>query len=444
MPEVDIEIEQDIFLSCYHHLIDDNDIDIDFIYGSRDSGKSRDEAMRLVKKCLEATYFRHILARKTFNTIKDSQWQLIRDVIDEWGLYKFFEFTKNPLEINCVNGNKFLCRGFDDPHKIKSIQNPSGAWVEEGNELTKDDWVILLTSLRTNTGKTKVDVTFNPEADGDYRDFWLYKDYFDNHPESFISEKETTINGITHTVRYRATHTTYNNNPYCSPQRKAIYEDLKITSPYHYRIYGLGKWGNRENKSPFILTFNRQQHLGTTTLDRSKIVYLSFDFNRNPMCCSVVQWDNYKKVDWLEVIKLHNSTIYQMCDYIKAAYADCLFIVCGDGSGSSQSGAIREFDLNSYYKVIKQELNLLDTQLQYVVNPSIAENQVLVNHCFKNLDVTINNDTCQPLIFDLEFAEIRSDGTLEKGDRNNPKQQLDALDTCRYFFNRYFSNLIKL
>jgi len=442
MSEVAVDIDPDIFLPCYHHLLDDDDIDIDFIYGSRDSGKSRDEAMRLVIKCLESTYFRHILARKTFNTIKDSQWQLIKDVVDDWGLHTFFEFTKAPLEISCVNGNRFLCRGFDDPHKIKSIQNPSGAWVEEGNELTQEDWIILLTSLRSNKGKTKLDITFNPEADGDYREFWLYKDYFSHTDnESFINTKVVKIGDNENTIRYRATHTTYKDNPYCSPQRMAIYEELKNTSPYHYRIYALGKWGNRENKAPFVLTFNREKHLGLTTLDRSKVVYLSFDFNRNPMCCSVIQWDNFKKVDWIEVIKIPNSNIYQMCDYIKASYANCLFIICGDGSGSSMSGLIRDFDLNSYYKVIKQELGLLDTQMQYVVNPVIEENQVLVNHCFKNLDITINPNTCQPLIFDIEFAEMRSDGTLEKGDRNNPKQQLDAIDTMRYFLNRYFFHL---
>ena len=144
-----IQIPEEIFLPQYRHLHDDSDIDIDFIYGSRDSGKSRDTAQRLVVKWLSAPYFRHILCRKTFNTIKDSQWQLIKDIVDEWGLSQFFTFTMNPLSITCINGNKFLARGFDDPQKIKSIQNPSGAWVEEANELSQEDWTILTTSIVT-------------------------------------------------------------------------------------------------------------------------------------------------------------------------------------------------------------------------------------------------------------------------------------------------------
>jgi phage terminase large subunit len=151
--DIEIEIDKEVFLPCYRHLHDDTGIDIDFVYGSRDSGKSRDTAQRLVLKCLSDDYFRHILARKTFNTIKDSQWQVIKDVVDDWKLNDFFTFTTNPLAITCSNGNKFIARGFDDPHKIKSIQNPSGAWVEEGNELSADDWIILITSLRSNKGK---------------------------------------------------------------------------------------------------------------------------------------------------------------------------------------------------------------------------------------------------------------------------------------------------
>jgi len=176
VPEIEIEVEEGVFLPVYRHLQEDSEIDIDLIYGSRDSGKSRDEAQRLVLRCMASDYFRYILARKNFNTIKDSQWQVIKDVVEEWNFTQFFKFTTHPLQIECVNGNKFIARGFDDPQQIKSIQNPSGAWVEEGNQLTKEDWITLITSIRSNKGKTKIDVTFNPESDGNFADYWLYKD----------------------------------------------------------------------------------------------------------------------------------------------------------------------------------------------------------------------------------------------------------------------------
>lgn len=122
MSEITIEIPRQAFLPCYHHLIK-SDYDIEFLYGGRDSGKSRFIASVMVLACMELPYFRCVLVRKVFNTIKESQWQLIKDVVEEWGLTEFFTFRQAPLEIHCENGNKFICRGMDEPGKLKSISN---------------------------------------------------------------------------------------------------------------------------------------------------------------------------------------------------------------------------------------------------------------------------------------------------------------------------------
>ncbi len=440
MPTVQIQISDDVFLPVYRHLRHETDYDIDFIYGSRDSGKSRDTAQRLVEQCLESDYFRCILARKTFNTIKDSQWQLIKDVVDDWGLSQFFEFKVSPLEIVCVNGNRFLARGFDDPQKIKSIQNPSNAWVEEGNELTLDDWTILITSLRSNFGRTKTDFTFNPECEGDYRDFWLYKDYFSHtQNQSFAYDKEVKIGNESFTLKVRATHTTYRDNPYCTPQRKAIYESLKDSDPFHYQVYALGRWGVREVKAPFAFSFKREKHVGSVQHNPSETTYLSFDFNRNPICCTVFQF--YDDTVWgVETIKLPHSDIYQLCQVIRAKYPDALFVVTGDFSGYNASALVRD-DVN-YFKVIKSELELSDGQIQVIRNPIIEENQVTCNKSLHQIPHVFDEHGCAPLIFDLQFAEMLPTGQLKKGDREDPKQQLDALDTWRYFENKFIKPLL--
>ena len=45
---------------------------------------------------------------------------------------------------------------------------------------------------------------------------------------------------------------------------------------------------------------------------------------------------------------------------------------------------------------------------------------MLCNWAFHNLDITINPETYQPLIYDIENAEMLSDGSLKKRDRNDP------------------------
>jgi hypothetical protein len=81
---------------------------------------------------------------------------------------------------------------------------------------------------------------------------------------------------------------------------------------------------------------------------------------------------------------------------------------------------------------------------QPTINPKIEENQLLVNAILEHYPVKIDPDRCQPLIFDLKFVEMLPDGTIKKGDRENPEQQADSLDTFRYYLNRYFKWFLKM
>ena len=48
-------------------------------------------------------------------------------------------------------------------------------------------------------------------------------------------------------------------------------------------------------------------------------LYLSFDFNRNPMACNVIQWDGHSKIDVIEIIKILIH-LQQVCEVIKMKY----------------------------------------------------------------------------------------------------------------------------
>lgn len=313
--------------------------------------------------------------------------------------------------------------------------------MEEGNELTRDDWTILITSLRSNHGRTKIDFTFNPECEGDYRDFWLYKDYFSHTTDqSFTHSKKIKVGESETELVYRATHTTYKDNKYCTPQRAAVYEDLRLSDPFHYQVYALGRWGVREVQAPFLFAFDRDKHIGKVEYNPIETTYLSFDFNRNPICCSVFQWYG-DKVYGVETIKLRDSDIYALCRAIKLKYPDALFIVTGDYSGYNASALVRD-DIN-YYSVIKSELELAEGQIQVIRNPIITENQAVCNKVFAKYPIVLDETKCQSLIFDCQFAEMLPDGTLKKTDRNDPKQQLDALDTLRYFINKFIRPVLE-
>lgn len=446
---VQVNIDPEVYLEKYRHLQEDAHVDIDLIWGSRDSGKSRDTAMRYVEKCLKSPNFRCILARKVYGTIKESQYQLIVDVINEWGLQSLFVCTTSPISIKCINGGQFVGRGFDKAEKIKSMANPNHAWVEEGNELTRSDFIVLQTTLRSNDTKVKMDITFNPECEGEYTDFWLYKDFMADHYPKGILDFEKNIDvddpvnpGEKISTVVRSTHSTYQDNPFCSPSRIAIYENLQKTDIYYYAVYAKGLWGKRKNLRPFIVAFDPPRHKKKgLTRDWRIPVWLSFDFNRDPLCCLVYQMITPMHVRYLEVIKMPTTTIWQVCETIKLKYPHALFMVGGDFTGMSKTALVRNTDEDSYHKALKVALKLGEGQMKFEPNPKLEKNRVLCNTALVEVQMEFDEDKCGPLFFDFDNAEVRPDGSLVKDDRDDEKQQLDPLDCWRYSVNLHWKHL---
>jgi hypothetical protein len=203
-----------------------------------------------------------------------------------------------------------------------------------------------------------------------------------------------------------------------------------------------GDWTNFDDKdNRFAYCYNRQKHVGKTELDKKREVYLSFDFNHDPITCAVFQHYN----GWIygvEQIKLGNSNIYDICDNIQAKYAGCMLLVTGDATGRATSALVKD-NLN-YYTVIKSKLNLGINQLKVnTINPELSENRVLINYILHNSKLVLDKDRCAGLIYDLENAKVMPDGSLDKSNRHDPTKQLDALDCFRYYLNTFHKHLLK-
>lgn len=445
--EVVVRVDPRVHLPVYKHLLTST-ANINFLWGGRDSGKSHFIAQKMILDCLTSKYFRCVLVRKTLKSIRNSQYQTILEIIKDWGFDHLFTHNTTMMSITCINGNGFLSAGCDDPDNVKSISNPSHAWYEEANQLTETDFITVSTTLRSNRAKVQEWVSFNPECDGDYKQFWLFKNYFAGHKNlfcSFTGVKEIKIPATAFKkekvvrITYTSTHTTYVDNIHCTPERQAKLEDLRTTNPYYYKVYCLGQWGIRQVDHPFLFAFNHTKHVGHTEYNINEYLYLSFDFNRNPICCTAFQWYD-DTVFGLETIKLARSDIYQLCETIAAKYDQAIYIVTGDSTGFNSNALVRD-DLN-YYKVIQERLELSDGQIQVVRNPIVEENQVICNKAFVKYNIILDEDGCQALIFDCMFAEMLPTGKLKKGDREDVTQQLDALDTMRYFINKFIAPVL--
>ena len=191
----------------------------------------------------------------------------------------------------------------------------------------------------------------------------------------------------------------------------------------------------------FAFAFDEAKHVGKCEHDPSKLTYLSFDFNRNPICCTVFQ--HYGGCIYvLRCIKLKNSDIYKLIDEITSFYPKATFIVTGDATGRS-STALVEDNIN-YYTVIKQKLRLATTQFKVPThNPQIEGNQLLVNSLLLNYEWVIDENNAEGVIFDMKYVKMLPDGSIDKTKRTDPTKQADALDTVRYFCNSFFYDFLK-
>lgn len=283
-----VKVQKDSFLPCYQHLLDDTKFfDIDFLYGGRDSGKSYHIARQLIKCCIEEKYFKCLLIRSVLNTVRDSQYSLIKSIVDKQPieLKRLFKFNDTRLEIIYLpNGNGFYGRGLDDVGRIKSFNNPSHCWIEEGNQISATDFVVVLTSLRAEQ-RVKTWFSFNPECDMNYTEFWLYQEWFEHTTQlswTWTKTIDTEDGPVDFSIR--ATHSTYRDNPYCKPQRKALYESHKTSknNAYWYQTYTLGLWGYRRTGGEFWKCFDESLHTKPIAYDSNSTIHIIVDNNVNP------------------------------------------------------------------------------------------------------------------------------------------------------------------
>ena len=85
--------------------------------------------------------------REFQNSIADSSYQLLADLIKEYEL-KDFELTKNSI-INNITGSDFIFKGlWNNEQSIKSIEGIDIAWVEEAQTISEKSIEILTPTIR--------------------------------------------------------------------------------------------------------------------------------------------------------------------------------------------------------------------------------------------------------------------------------------------------------
>lgn len=221
---VNIKINKNVFNDIYLPYLDNQDRYLLF-YGGGSSGKSYFIAQRYIYKLIHPKRCNLLVVRQTGDTNRKSTFPLLKQVISNWNLSKYFKINESDMRIKCLlTGNEVAFAGLDDVEKIKSITFENGEltdiWVEEATECQEADINQLKVRLRGGKSKKQMVLSFNPIN----VQHWIKR--------HFIDSKLATV-----------CFSTYKDNKFLTDDDRKALEDLQYTDEYTYEVYCLGHWG---------------------------------------------------------------------------------------------------------------------------------------------------------------------------------------------------------
>ena len=293
--------------------------------GGRGGGKSESIARALVViSSMEKT--RVLCTRELQNSIKDSSYKLLIDII---GQYELPGFTYTQDIIRHEKGSEIIFKGISgNINAIKSMHDIDICWVEEAHFMSKASIDILLPSIRAKD--SEIWFSYNPENDNDPISLRFSHE-----------DKDTRIIDVN-----------YNDNPFfpdvlnkerlaCKQYRPDDYDHIWLGQPKTYSNLNVIKYFNHEN----IKNIKYMPDLP---------LHLSCDFNVDPMCW-VIAHKTKDKVFFLDEIVVENTTTRDCIEEFIRRYKDHKgkIIINGDSSGDNRS-TVSEF---SNYAIIRNALD---------------------------------------------------------------------------------------
>lgn len=210
-----------------------------------------------------------LVLRAVSDTNRNSTFALFKQVINSWGLSRYFRFNASNLSAKClVNGNEIVFKGLDDVEKLKSITFEKGvltdAWLEEASEIDEADYNQIELRLRGGNVKKQIVLSFNPIS----VNHWLKKRFFDLKPKNA-----------------KVLRTTYKDNKFLDEDYVKTLEGYKDIDFYYYSVYCLGQWG------VYGKTVFKQENVQAQINKKIKPVKIGyFEFDYNGLTITNIKW----------------------------------------------------------------------------------------------------------------------------------------------------------
>ena len=270
--------------------------------GGSGSSKSHSVAQIMIDKFTTEKGKQFVIARKTMPALRRSSYELIVGLMNEYGIYPYFDHNKTDNVITYKqNNNSMWFMGLDEPSKAKSIAGGvSYFWLEEADEFTLEDYLAFKLQLRRPTTKeiNQCFLTFNP-IDGNG---WI--------PTILLKHDDVEV-----------VHSTVRDNPFADTEYVKSLEKMADEDENYYRVYFLGEWGKLEN-----LIYTNYTQVDALPEKWDAWCYgLDFGYTHPTVLMKVIL--SNKKLYWHECLcqsKLTNSDLIERLTHLEKGdiYAD--------------------------------------------------------------------------------------------------------------------------
>ena len=394
-------------------------------FGGRGSGKSHQEALGFIIRLLQPSFFRGVLVRNIGDTIRNSQFRVICDLIEKHGLGHLISINESRLEFHCaMTGNSIISRGLRKSKKtdtavFKSIADPTHVWIEEAEEIDEEDFNKIDGSVRKKDAGCQIRLTYNTNIEPDH---WIRKKWHDPKREDafylFTTYRDNLDNLDTDYIISR--------------------EAMRDRDPERYAVEVLGQWGAKQITRPFAVQYNPDKHRKPCQFQSGRTIYISFDFNLDPF--AVVFAHIWRDKDGLhfhvfDEFTIQGGTLPTAITDIKTKYGQWahLFHITGDYSGTAKQMSMP--DKANHYQQIMRSLLLRDKQFELRPNPLHRNSHDHCNFILSHAQDFRIDPSCVNTERDLRTVEINSDQSIIKSDRKSDAQRADHLDAFRYLCN---------
>lgn len=427
----------DINVNINEHFKDfvlDEKHNIYFELGGYGSSKSYNTAFKTVLLSLQEKR-KILVTRQVKDTLKESCFADIVEIINDLGLDDFFKINKSPMEIICRrNGSKFIFKGLDKAKKIKSIRDIDTIWIEEADEIDYKTFKELKSRLRTQKNRNILIITTNPNE----LDTWTYKwltetlskvemDINDLYNKRIIKIEDITKleSGDVNIENIYLHHSNYKDNKFLDKNFIAELENEK--DDFQRAIKKLGHFGSSGEKIlNNIVQLNQEQIM--LAVKNLYNLYTGFDFGFAKSYNAIVRlaideennnlyiYDEFYGKEITDTEMLEMDIIKQLIAEGEVVYAD-----------SAEPKTIRFYKMNN--------LSISGAKK----TPDISKAGVKKLQNFDN--IFIDPVKCPNTYRELTMMKwhLNKDGIIAKNPKTNKPFNIDAhtFDAIKYGLNKY-------